>query len=84
LSFGPTVSPATAIEFWIPIVDALSAFAAQLDTTSTGTAIQPNEKTASRITAFQQSVAAVKAPLKPIFDAFAMQVVEDDPPAAPV
>lgn len=83
LSFGPTTSPATAAEHWAPIVEALSDFAGQLDTSTAGTAIQRHENTAARVIAFHQSVAAVKTPLKGTFDAFAMQVVEDDPPAAP-
>ncbi len=83
LSFGPTVSPATAVEIWNPIVSALGALAGGLDASNSGTAIQRYEDPSTRIVAFQRAVAAVKGPLQPTFHEFANHVVEDDPPAAP-
>lgn len=83
LSFGPTVSPARAVEIWTPIVTALGAFAGGLDEGESGRAFRRDEATADRITGFQRAVAAVKEPLRPTFEAFSMHVVEDDPPPAP-
>lgn len=84
LSFGPTLSPSTAVERWAPIVTSLGAFAGVLDVDDSGTAIRRYENLTARITAFQRAVAAVKVPLQPTFKEFAMHVCEDDPPAAPV
>lgn len=84
LSFGPTLSPSTAVEHWAPIVTSLGAFAGVLDVDDSGTAIRRYENPTARITAFQRAVAAVKVPLQPTFKEFAMHVCEDDPPAAPV
>ena len=83
LSFGPTVSPATAVGLWKPIVSSLGAFAGGLDEGDSSTAIRRGENPTARIVAFQRTVAAVKEPLQPTFQTFAMHVVEDDPPSAP-
>lgn len=84
LSFGPTVSPATAVAIWTPIVIALGALAGGLDDgEKSGTAIRRSEDPTARIVAFQRAVAAVKGPLQQTFEDFAMHVVEDEPPAAP-
>jgi len=83
LSFGPTVSPATAVGIWAPIVSALGALAGVLDDGESGAAISRSEDPTARIVAFQRAVAAVKGPLRPTFETFAVHVVEDDPPSAP-
>lgn len=83
LSFGPTVSPAVAVDLWKPIVSSLGAFAGGLDKGDSSTAMKRGETVVDRITSFQRNVAAVKGPLQDTFKAFEMHVVEDDPPAAP-
>jgi hypothetical protein len=84
LSFGSTVSPGHAVELRNPIVESFSALAGVLDEGDSGTAIRRNQDLTPRIVTFQRTVPAVKNLLQPTFEAFAIHVVEDEPPAAPV
>lgn len=83
LSFGPTVSPAVAVQHWMPIVTSLGAFAGVLDVPDSGTVLRRNEKPTERILAFQRAVAAVTLPLQSTFQSYQMHVCEDAPPSAP-
>lgn len=82
LSFGPDTSPAAAVGYWTPIVTSLGAFAGVLDVPDSGTVLRRYEKPTDRILAFQRAVAAVKAPLQPTFETFAVEVYEDSHPSA--
>ena len=76
LSFGTQVSPAVAIEDWTPLVESLGSFAGQLDVAESATAVRRNETAVDRITAFKQTVAAVRVALAPVFDTFKIHVIE--------
>ena len=79
LSFGPTVSPGVALEYWQPLVDALGSFTPQLDRAESSAALQRGERADDRISAFQQIVRASSRGLEPVFADFRIHVVDQAP-----
>lgn len=83
LSFGSRMSPAMAVQQWMPIVTSLGSFAGLLDVAESGTVLRRYEKPTERLLNFQRAVAVVRAPLSSTFEAFAAQIREDAPPSVP-
>ncbi|MBY4571131.1 hypothetical protein ACN95_14005 [Gordonia sihwensis] len=76
LSFGRSVSPATAADYWLPLVDTLLPFAAsQLGPAFDDGGVRRREVVKSHVTSFRNIVASTKRANAAIFSEFAEKVV---------